>query len=71
MQLEVSAAHMQITVSAANMQLTIFIVVIQMGVSAKIMQVVFSSVHYAHDGFHCNYAGNSFFYSYVVGDSFK
>ena len=35
-----------------------------------IMQVVFSAVHYAHDCFCCNYAGDSFFYSHV-GDGFK
>ena len=40
------------------------------GVSVAIMQVVFSAVHYAHDCFYSNYAGKSFFYSYV-GDSFK
>ena len=39
-------------------------------VSVAIMQVVFSAVHYAHEYFHCNYGGDSFFYSYV-GDSFK
>ena len=41
-----------------------------MGVSVAIMQVVFSAVHYAHDCFRCNYAGDSLFYSYV-GDSFN
>ena len=70
MQLEVSAAHMQVTVSAAKIWLTIFVVIMQMGVSAAIMQVVFSAVHYAHDCFCCNCAGESFFYSHV-GDSFK
>ena len=60
MQLEVPAAHMWVTVSAANMWMTIFIVVMQMGVSVAIMQVVFSTVHYIHDCFHCNYAGDSF-----------
>ena len=69
MQLEVSAAHTQVTVSAANMWMTIFIVIMQMGLSVTIMQMVFSAVHYVHDCFHCNYAGD-FFYSYV-GDSFK
>ena len=41
-----------------------------MGVSVAIMQVVFYAVHYAHDCFHCNNAGDSFFYNYV-GESFK
>ena len=70
MQLEVSATHMQVTVSAASMQMAIFIVIMQMGVSVAIMEVVFSAVHYAHDCFHCNCAGDPFSYSYV-GDSFK
>ena len=35
------------TVSAANMWVTIFVVIIQMEVSVSIMQVVFSTVHYA------------------------
>ena len=65
MQLEFSAAHMQVTISAANMRVTIFIVIMQMGVFIAIMQVVFSAVHYAHDCFHCYYAGDS-----DVGDSF-
>ena len=56
MQLEVSAAHIQVTVSAASMQVAIFIV---------IMQMVFSTVHYAHECFHCYYTGDS-----DVGDSF-
>ena len=59
MQLEVSGAHMQVTVSTAKMWLAIFIVIMQMGVSVAIMQVVFSAVHYAHDCFFCNYAGES------------
>ena len=61
---------MQVTVSAAKMWLTIFVVMMQMGVSVAIIQVVFSAVHDAHDCFNCNYAGESFFYSFV-GDSFK
>ena len=61
MQLEVFRAHMQVTVSAAKMWLTIFNVVMQVGVSVAIMQVVFSAVHYAHDCFCCNYAGEPFF----------
>ena len=59
MQLEVSAAHVQVTVSAGNIWVT-NIVIMQMGVSVAIMQVVFSTVHYAHDCFYCNYAGDSF-----------
>ena len=70
MQLEISAAHMQVTVSAANMWMLIFIIIMQMGVSVAIMQVIFSAVHYTHDCFHCNYAVDSSFYSYV-GESFK
>ena len=45
-----------------------FVVIMQMGVSVAIMQVVFFAVHYAHHCFYCNYAGESFSYSYV-GDS--
>ena len=59
MQLEVSAAHVQVTVSAGNIWVT-NIVIMQMGVSVAVMQVVFSTVHYAHDCFYCNYAGDSF-----------
>ena len=70
MQSEVSVAHMQVTVSAANMWVTIFLIIMQMGVFVTIMQVVFSAVHYAHDCFYCNYAGEYFFNSYVC-DSFK
>ena len=70
MQLEVFAAHMQVTVSAANMWVTIFVVVMQMEVSFPIIQVVFSAVHYGHDCFYCNCAGDSFFYIHS-GDSFK
>ena len=60
LKLGVSGAYMQVTVSTANMWVTIFIVIMQMGVSVAIMQVVFSVVHYAHDCFYCNYAGESF-----------
>ena len=63
MQLEVFAAQTQVTVSAANMWVTIFVLIVQMEVSAAIMQVVFSTVHYAHGCVYCNYAGDSFFYS--------
>ena len=65
MELDVSAAHMQVTVSAANMRVTIFTVIMEMRVFVAIMQVVFCAVHYAHDCFHCYYAGD-----FDVGDSF-
>ena len=61
---------MQVTASAANWWVTIFIVILWIRISVAVMQVVFSAVHYAHDCFHSNYAGNSFLYSYVR-DSFK
>ena len=60
---------MQVKVSAANMWITIFIKIMHVGVSVAIMQVLFSTVHYAHDySFYCNYPGVSFSY---VGDSFN
>ena len=49
---------MHVTAFAANMWVTIFIEIMQVGVSVTIMQVVFSAVHYAHDCFYCNYAGD-------------
>ena len=49
---------MQVKVSAANMWVTIFIETMQVGSSVAIMQVVFSTVHYAHDYFYCSYAGD-------------
>ena len=58
MQLEVFAKLLQVKVSAADMWMTIFIEIIQVGVSVAVMQVVFSTVHYAHDYFCCNYAGD-------------
>ena len=61
---------MQVAGSAANMWVTIFVVIMQIGVSVAIIQMVFFAVHYAHDCFSCNYAGESFFYSYVR-DSFN
>ena len=61
---------MQVAVSATKMRATIFVVIMQMGVSVAIMQVVFAALHYVHDCFCCNYAGESFFYSYL-GHSFK
>ena len=36
------------------------------GVSVAIMEVVFSTVHYAHDYFYCSYAGDCFCCSYVL-----
>ena len=61
---------MQIKVSAANMWVIIFIEIMQVGVSVVIMQVVFSTMHYAHDYFCYNYAGGCFHCSHVC-DSFK
>ena len=40
------------------------------GISVAIMQVLFSTVHYAHDYFYYNYAGGCFRCSYVC-DNFK
>ena len=68
--LSVTGMLVDLSVSAADMWVTIFIVIIQMGISVAFMQVVFSAKHYAHDCLHCNYAGDSFFYSYI-GESFK
>ena len=65
MQLEVSARSMQVKVCATNMWVTIFIEIKHKGVSVAIMQVVFSAVHYAHDYFYCNYAGECFCCCYV------
>ena len=70
MQLEVCAALIQMKLSTANMWVTIFIEIMQVGVSVTIMQVVFSTVHYTHDNFYCNYAGGCFRCSHVY-DSFK
>ena len=53
-------AFMQIKVSAANMWVTHFFEIMHLRVSIAIMQVVFSAVHYAHDYFYCNYAGDCF-----------
>ena len=47
---------MQVKVIAGNMWVTIFIEIMHVGVSVAITQVVFSTVHYAHDYFYCNYA---------------
>ena len=53
-------AFMQVKVSAANMWVTHFFEIMHLRVSIAIMQVVFSAVHYAHDYFYCNYAGDCF-----------
>ena len=58
-QLEVSAPFIQVKVSVANMWVTIFIEILHVEVSVTIMQVVFSTVmHYAHNYFYYNYAGD-------------
>ena len=69
MQLEVFAL-IQVTVSAANVWVTIFIVIKQVEALLQIVQVVFSTVHYALDCFYCSYAGDCSCYG-SVGDSFK
>ena len=53
-------AFMQVKVSAANMWVTMIFEIMHVGVSVVIVQVVFSAVHYAHDYFYCNYAGDCF-----------
>ena len=70
MQLEVSATLIPAKISAANMWVTIFFEIMQLGVSVAIMLVVFSTVHYVHDYFYCNYAGGCLHYSHVC-DNFK
>ena len=70
MQLEVSATLMPVKISASNMWVTIFTKIMQVGDSVAIMQVVFSTLHYAHDYFYWNYAGGCFHCSDVC-DSFK
>ena len=70
MRLEVSATHMQVKGSAATTWVTIFIEIMQVGVSVAVIQGVFSTVHYAHDCFCCDYAGHRFHCSHVC-DSFK
>ena len=85
MLVDLSVAIMQVTVSVVIMQLEVyeagdrfcskyvddnfFIVIMQMGVPVAVMQVRFSAVHFTHDCFNCNYAGDSCFYRYA-GDSF-
>ena len=52
---------MQVTVSAEIMQniwVTNFIEIMHVEVSVTMMQVVVSTVHYVHDYFYCNYAGD-------------
>ena len=70
MQLEVSATLVQVKIFAANMWVTIFIEIMNMGVFVAITQVIFSTVHNAHDYFYCNYAGGCFLCSHGW-DSFK
>ena len=70
MQLEVSATLTPVEISASNMWMTIFTEIMQVGVSFAIMQVVFSTLHYGHDYFYCNYASGCFCCSHVC-DSFK
>ena len=70
MLLEVFATLMQVKVSATNIWATIFIEIMQVGDSVAIMQVLFSSVHYAHDYFYYNYAGSYFRCSHAC-DSIK
>ena len=70
-QVTVSVAIMWLEVSAANMWMTIcWLEMMLVGISVAIMQVVFSAVHYAHDYFYCDSAGDCFCCSYVC-DSFK
>ena len=64
MQLEVSAS-MPVKISATNKWVTIFIEIMQVEVPVAIMQVLFSTVHYAHDYFYSNYAGGCFRCSHV------
>ena len=60
MQLQVSAEFMQVKVFTANIWVTIFIETTQVGDSVGIMQLVFSTVHYAHGYFFCSYADDCF-----------
>ena len=61
MLVDLSVAIVHVTVSVAILQhiCKTFIAILQIGVSVAIMQVLFSAVNYAHDCFHCNYAGES------------
>ena len=67
MQLEVSATHMPVKISASSMWVTIFTETMQVRES----QVVFSTVDYAHDYFHCNYERWLFLAMYVTASSSK
>ena len=60
MLVDLFVAFMQVKVSAANMWVTMIFEIMHVGVSVVIVQVVFSAVHYAHDYFYCNYAGDCF-----------
>ena len=60
MLVDLFVAFMQLKVSGANMWVTIFFEIMHVGVSVAIMQVVFAAVHYAHDYFYCNDAGDCF-----------
>ena len=53
-------------VSVAYMWATICTDIMQVGVSVAIMQVVFSTVHYAHDYIYFNYACGCFYCSHYV-----
>ena len=58
---DVFVVIMQVTVSAEimqNMWVTNFIEIMHVEVSVTMMQVIVSTVHYAHDYFYCNYAGD-------------
>ena len=80
MLVDIFIAIIQVTVAAAFMQAgetffrkymgNNFFEAMQVGVSVAIMQVVFFTVHYAHDYLYCSYAGDCFCCSYVC-DSFK
>ena len=80
MLVDIFIAIIQVTVAAAFMQAgetfcrkymgNNFFEAMQVGVSVAIMQVVFFTVHYAHDYLYCSYAGDCFCSSYVC-DSFK
>ena len=52
------------------MWVTVFILIMQDGDPVAVMEVVFSEVHYGHDYFYCNDAGDCFCCSYVC-DSFN
>ena len=85
MLVDLSVTIMHVTVSVVMIQLEVFTAPVNsfcskyaadnfycnyVDGSLAVTQVVFSAVHYANECLHCNYAGDSFFYSYVC-DSFK